>query len=190
MRCRTLIIILVVLVLGAGVAGGLYWRWLNSPRYALQQMALALKEKNMDGFFKYVDLKEIFNQIVAESAKEREAPPSDKPEDEWTKATRRLGQKFARQILPKIFDSFSRQIRSLIENQLLNLNNSQILGVMAAVTVAKIDSRGDKAQVTLKDHKTGEPFRFQMRRYPDGNWRIVSINHEDLKKFWQCEWPG
>ena len=54
MRRKTWIIGLVIVVLGAGVVGGLYWHWSNSPRYALQQAALALKTRDLDKFFQYV----------------------------------------------------------------------------------------------------------------------------------------
>ena len=47
MRRRTLIIVLIAVVVGAALAGGAYWRWTDSPRYALQRLALALKTRNM-----------------------------------------------------------------------------------------------------------------------------------------------
>jgi hypothetical protein len=187
MRRPTLISILAVLVLGTALAGGLYWRWYHSPRYALQQMALALKHKNMDNFFNYLDLKEIFNNILETSSKDLE-PPEGKTEDDWDRLTRRLGRKFARNLLPRLFDTFEKQIRGALEQYLLNLDNSQVMGVMAAVTVARIQTRGDEAEVCLTDPKTGDLFRFRMRRFPDGTWRIVTVTYEDLKKFLKREW--
>jgi hypothetical protein len=190
MRRKTFIIARAVAVVGAAVAGGLYWHWLNSPRYALQQMALALEARDMDKFFKYVDLKEIFNNYVEASSQEAKNRPDrqDDQTDDWTRMTRRLGRNFAHLILPKLFQSFEPQIRGLMEQYLLNLNNSQILGVAAAATVAHIDTRGDEATVTLTDPKTKEQFRFQMRRQPNhGVWQIVSVNYDDLKKFCKRE---
>ena len=187
MRRKTLIIALAVLVLGAALAGGLYWRWHQSPRYALQQMALALESRNMDKFFKYMDIKGIFNNFLEASGKDLKAP-QDPNADEWTRMTQSLGRKFARFLLPKLFDTFESQIRGAVEKYLLNLDNSQILAIAAAATVAKIDTRGDEAQVTLTDPKTKEPLRFQMRRDPKrGLWQIVSINYQDLKRFYQRE---
>ena len=58
-------------------------------------MALALKTRNMDNFFNYVDLKEYFNNFLEASSKDLEAPEDPKA-DEWTKMTRHLGRKFAR----------------------------------------------------------------------------------------------
>ncbi len=190
MRRRVSIILLAALVLGSATAGGLYWRWLHSPRYALQQMALALKARDMDKFFNYLILKDIFANLIEESTKDNDKPgaPPGKPEDEWTRATKRLGHKLARQILPKLFDRFSGQLRGVIETHLLNLDDTQILAVMAAVTVARIDTKGDKAQVTLRDPKTGDPLRFQMARCQDGNWRVVSVTYEDFRNFLKNEW--
>ncbi len=108
--------------------------------------------------------------------------------DDWDRLTRQMGRKFARLFLPKLFDTFQPQIRKILEHYLLNLNNTQILGVAAAVTVAEIDTQGDGAQVTLTDPKTQEKLRFQMRRQPDhGTWQIVSVNYDDLKSFYKRE---
>ena len=188
MRRKTWIIALVIVVLGTAVTGGLYWQWSNSPRYALQQAALALKTRDLDKFFQYVDLKEIVANFSQASSQELSSRARDnQPADEWTRYSRRLGGRFA-QLLPKLFESFEPQIRKILQNYLLNLNNTQILGIAAAVTVAQIDTRGDEAQVTLTDPKTQETFRFQMRRQADhGVWQIVSVNYDDLKRFYKRE---
>jgi hypothetical protein len=187
MRRKTWIIAVAILVLGGALGGGLYWRWANSPRYALQQAALALQARNMDNFFNYLNLKDIFNNFIEASSKDLEAPEDPKA-DEWTRYSRRMGRKFAHLFLPKLFQSFETQIRAAVEHYLLNLDNSQILGVAAAVTVAQIDTQGDEAQVTLTDPKTKETLHFQMRRQPNqGVWQIVSVNYEDLKRFCKRE---
>jgi hypothetical protein len=151
-------------------------------------MVLALQAKDMHKFFNYLDLKEIFNNIIQSSSKDLD-PKNNEEADEWTKMARRLGQKFARQMLPKLFETFEQQIKSAIQSYLLNLNNSQILGLTAAVTLAKIKVTGEEAQVTFQDPKTGEPLRFKMRR-ESGLWRIVAINYNDLKKFLKREFQG
>jgi hypothetical protein len=187
MRRKTLIIAMAVVVLGAGLAGGLYWRWANSPRYALQQAALALKARDMPKFFSYLNLKEIFSNLLEASSKDLKVP-EDQKADDWTRFSRRMGRKLANLFLPKFFETFQPQIRTVLEHFLLNLDNSQILGIAAAVTVAQIDTRGDEAAVTLTDPKTKEVLRFQMRRQPNhGNWQIVSVNYEDLKRFYKRE---
>ena len=187
MRRKVLIIVLAVLILGGALGGGLYWRWYNSPRYALQQMALALKTRNLDNFFKYLDLKAIFNNFLEASGKDLDAPVNPDA-DEWTRMTQHLGRKFARVLLPKLFDTFETQIRGVMENYLRNLDNSQIMAIAAAATVARIDTQGDEAQVTLTDPRTKDTLRFQMHRDPQRRlWQIVSVSHEDLKRFCQRE---
>jgi hypothetical protein len=186
MRRRTLIIILVAAVLGAALAGGLYWRWSTSPRYALQRMALALKTKDMPQFFKYLDLKAIFNDFVDSASQDLDNPKDnkDKKEDDWDRLSRQMGGKFARIFLPKLFESFQKDIRAMMEKYLQGLDNKQILAVAAAATTAQIEVQGEEARVTLVDPKSHEPFRFQMRRQPEtGTWQIVSVKYQDLKKF-------
>ena len=66
-----------------------------------------------------------------------------------------------------------------MERYLLHLNNTQILAIAAAATVAQIDTQGDEAAVTLTDPKTKDTFRFHMRRQPNhGTWQIVSVNYD------------
>jgi hypothetical protein len=183
MQRKTWIIAVAIVVLGGAVAGGLYWRWANSPRYALQQAALALQARDMDKFFNYVNLKDILNNMVEASSKDL-AAPEDQPGDEWTKFSRQLGRKFAHLFLPKLFETFEAQIRVAVERYLLNLDYSKILVIAAAATVAQIDRQGDEALVTLTDPKTKDTFQFNMRRQPNqGTWQIVSVNYDDLKRF-------
>jgi hypothetical protein len=187
MRRKTWIIVVAILVLGGALGGSLYWRWANSPRYALQQAALALEARDMGKFFNYVNLKEIFSNLVKASSQDLAAPISPQADD-WTRFSRRLGRKFGYLFLPKLFDSFEPQIRHVLEQYLLKLNQSQILGIAAAVTVARIDTQGDEARVTMTDLKSKDTLRFQMRRQPNhGVWQIVSVNYQDLKRFYKRE---
>ncbi len=187
MRRKTWIIIVAAVLLSTSLAGGLYWYWARTPRYALQQMALALKTRDMDTFFKYVDLKDIFDNFLADSSRAPETPANGKT-DEWTQLTRSLGRQLSRVFLPKLFEAFESQIRGVAERYLLNLDNAQILGVVAAVTTAEIDQQGEQARVTLVDPKTHDPLRFQMRREPkQGLWRIVSVNYDDVRRLSQRE---
>jgi hypothetical protein len=180
---KTWIIAVTIVILGGVVAGGLYWRWANSPRYALQQAALALQARDMGKFFNYVNLKEILNNLAEASNKDLESP-EDQSADEWTKFSRQLGRKFTHLFLPKLFETFEAQIRVVVERYLLNLDNSKIVIIAAAATVAQIDRQGDAAVVTLTDPKTKDTFQFQMRRQPNhGIWQIVSVNYDDLKRF-------
>jgi len=189
MRRRTLLIVVISVVLGAVLAGGAYWRWTDSPRYALQRLALALKTKNMPEVFNYLDLKAILNNFIEDSSQEPDDPSGK--EDEWSRMSRKMGGKLARVFLPKLFDSFEKEIKGAMEKYLLNLDNTQIIGIAAAATTAQIEVQGEQAQVTVVDPKSKQPFRFQMLRQPEtGTWQIVSINYQDLKKFTKREFQG
>jgi hypothetical protein len=183
------IVIVAVLAVSAVLGGVIYQKWHNSPRYALQQMVLSLKERNLETFFKHLDLKEIFNNFLEDSTRETHA--KDQGGDEWTRFSRQLGRKFARHIVPKLYDTFEKQIHGIIKSYLHDLTNPQILALAAAVTTANIEVQGDEAQVTLHDPKTKKPLRFRMRRAPgDGDWRIVALTYEDFKPFLKKEFLG
>ena len=56
------------------------------------------------------------------------------------------------------------------------------------MTVADIDTQGETARVTMTDPHTKETLRFQMRRQGQPPvWQIVSINYQDLKRFYKRE---
>jgi hypothetical protein len=177
-----------VIVIGGIIGGGLFWYWQNSPRYALQQMVLALKAKDMPKFFNYLDLKAIFNNLLEASSKDEE--DKNDPGDEWHRLSRQFGRQFARQLLPKLFDALEKQIKAAMESYLDGLDNTQILALGAAVTTAQISVQGEQAQVTLHDPKTGKPLRLQMQRFPqERTWRVVSVNYQDLKDFLGRKFP-
>ncbi|MHB8069732.1 MAG: hypothetical protein ACYDIC_17705 [Desulfobaccales bacterium] len=183
------IVIVAVLAVGAIGAGVIYQRWHDSPRYALQQMVLSLKERDLETFFKYLDLKEIFNNVLEDSS--RQTQPGDQEGDDFTRFSRQLGRQFARKIFPKLYDNFEKQIRGIIQSYLQDLTNTQILALTAAVTTARIEVKGDEALVTLYDPKAKRPLRLQMRRLPGGgDWRIVALNYEDFKPFLKKEFLG
>ena len=192
MRRRIIIIgIIAALALSAVMAGVAYQRWRESPRYALQQMVWSIKTKNMDNVFKYLNLKEIFNNLLEASLKEEKAgDDKNKGRDDFDRFSRQLGRSFARQLAPKLFDSFEKQIREGIAAYLQDLDNGQIMALTAAVTTARIEVQGEDAAVTIQDPRNKKTVRFLMRRHPASRtWQVVSLNYDDFKhllkrKFW------
>jgi hypothetical protein len=178
---RPLSFLLAALLLGVVVAGGLWWRWYNSPRYALHQMVLALQTKNYQNFFKYLDLVAITDNLT--EAGGQDLSQGAEPKDDWERLGRKLGQKMAKMVLPKLMESFQGQIQAAVEQYLQNLTSTQVLALAGAVTAAEVSVQGEEAVVTLKDPKTKDTLRLRMARNPqDGNWRIVAVNYNDLKK--------
>jgi hypothetical protein len=190
MRKPVIFIVIVAALVVVAIAGSLFYqRWHDSPRYALQQMVLAIKARDMDKVFKYLDLKEIFNNFLESSTEGLKL--DDQGGDEWSRFSRQLGRKFARKILPQLFDNFEKQIRQAMESYLQNLHNTQILALTAAVTTAGIKVQGEEAQVTIQDPKTKKPLRFRMRRSRGtGDWRVVSVNYDDFKDLLKKEFLG
>jgi len=190
MRRRTLLIYLIAGILVAVIGGGLYRSWIASPRYALQRMALALKTRDMPGFFKYLNIKAIANNL-AKSAIPNSDDAQGGAEDPWNRKSRQMGRQLARMVLSNLSDALERQCRQLMEKYLLNLDNTRILAIAAAATTAQIEVQGGDARVTLVDPKSQEPFHFRMQRQPkSGTWQIVAVDYQDLRKFVKREFKG
>ncbi|MGP8050342.1 MAG: hypothetical protein ACLPYB_06980 [Desulfobaccales bacterium] len=183
MRRRTLLICLIAAILAVVLGGGLYRSWVASPRYALQRLALALKTRDMDRFFKYVNIKGIANNL-AESALPAAEDDKGATEDPWNRKGRQMGRQLARLVLTNLSGALEKQCRQVLEKYLLNLDNTNILAIAAAATTAQIEVQGDEARVTLVDPKSQEPFHFRMQRQTkSGAWQIVAVDYQDLKKF-------
>ncbi len=183
MRRRTLLICLIAAILAVVLGGGLYRSWVASPRYALQRLALSLKTRDMDRFFKYVNIKEIANNL-AESALPTAEDDKGGTGDPWNRKGRQMGRQLARLVLTNLSGALEKQCRQVLEKYLLNLDNTNILAIAAAATTAQIEVRGDEARVTLVDPKSQEPFHFRMQRQTkSGAWQIVAVDYQDLKKF-------
>jgi hypothetical protein len=183
MRRRTLLIYLIAGILVAVLGGGLYRSWIASPRYALQRMALALKTRDMPGFFKYLNIKAIANNL-AESAIPNADDAKGGAEDPWNRKSRQMGRQLARLVLSNLSNGLEKQCRQVMEKYLLNLDNARILAIAAAATTAQIEVQGGDARVTLVDPKSQEPFHFRMQRQPESRtWQIVAVDYQDLRKF-------
>lgn len=193
MRRKIILSIVGVLFVSGAIIGGYVYYWQGSPRYALYQMVRAIQKRDMETFFKYIELKEIFNNLIQEAGQDINIPPESGPDngtpkDEWNRWSQRLGKKFARYLLPKLFATFEGQIKSQIEDYLLNLSTGQTLGLTALVAQAKIEQQHHRAQVTLTDPQSHQSLRFWMYQDPQTReWHIVEVNYQDLKNVIQHE---
>lgn len=189
MRRKILPLLIIGLTISGAIIGGYFWYWQGTPRHALYQMVRAIQNRDIQKFFNYIDLQAIFNNLIQDASQDlsypgTNEPGGESPEDEWTRWSRRIGKKFARFLLPKLFSTFETQIKAQIEKYLRNLNTRKTLGLTAIVAQARIQQQGQQAQITLLDPQTNKPLRFRMQRDPEtGNWRIVEVNYLDLKEF-------
>jgi hypothetical protein len=184
MRRPVLLIALAIIILGLGLLGGWYLHYRSTPGYALHQAVAALETRDLDKFFKYLDLKEILNNMLKASS--RDLIPESPKDDEWDRQMKGLGRNLARLLAPKLIQSLEKELKIEIKKSLASLDTPKILAIHALVAGAKIETAGDEARVTLKDPKTKDTFQFRMQRFPaadNGGWRIVAINYQDLKKF-------
>lgn len=182
MRRSLVITVGAVFLLGVLVAGILYFLHRGSPRYALLQMVEGIRERNYDKFYYYIDLKNIFSQLLQEAGPD--LLPSEKEEpDELARWGRHLARKFAQHLLPRLFDNFEKELRKAINEYLGTLTTQELLALEAAVALADIRQSGEEAQVTLKFPRDSHKLRFTMsRNFPDRNWRVIAISYQDLKK--------
>lgn len=186
-RTRTMQVV-GLLVVAAVLAGGWwYWRWLTSPRYSLHQMVLALKARDVERLLYYVDFPSIVDSLSREAAEElaQILPGSPEP-DAVERFGRRVLEKLARALPPKAAEALTPALKAAVGTYLEHLSTTQLLGLAAAVSTARIERRGDKATVILDGR--GQ-VRFEMVRDPkDGVWRIAGVRYQDLKEFLLREW--
>lgn len=124
------------------------------PRYALQQMVVALKTRDLDKLLYYIDLASIMAHLSREAAEDlaQVLPGSPEP-DAVERFGRRVLEKLARAIPPKAVEALTPVIKSGVEKYLQNLSTTQILGLAAAVSTARIEQQGERATVVFSDPK-------------------------------------
>ncbi|MGQ9689615.1 MAG: DUF2939 domain-containing protein [Desulfobaccales bacterium] len=187
MRRSPLIFVLVALLLGLLVAGIFYFRYRNSPRFALHQMVTAITNRNYNIFHEHVDLPAILGHLTEETGKELLAPEA--PEGNlWSQLVPKLGGKVARQLAPRLFETFDKELRKLINQYLDTLTSQDFLALQSAVALAEIYQQGEKAQVTLRFPKGDGSLALTMAWNSSlRRWRVVAVNYQDLKQLLKKE---
>jgi len=187
MRRSPLVFVIAALLLGIAVAGGFYYRYRQSPRFALHQMVNSLMYRNYKEFYTYLDLNSILSHLMQETGKD--LIPSDIPQGDYlSQFGWKMGRKFAQNLLPRILQTVEKNLHSLINKYLNTLTTEDLLALEAAVALADISSKGDEAQVTLKFPKQTAQLRLTMSRsHPKRCWRVISVNYQDLKNLLKKE---
>lgn len=187
MRRSLFLVIGAVLILGVLATGVFYYLERTSPRWALLQMAGAIKARNYEKFHHYLDLKSIVSHLVQETGQDL-IPREDQNQDPLNRLGKNLARKFAQHLVPRLFEQFDQELRQVINKYLDTLTNKEILALEAAAALAEVSRRGEEAQVTIRVPQEDLRLRLTMsRNYPDRGWRVVAINYQDLKKFLKKE---
>jgi hypothetical protein len=183
MRRSLLIFLAAALLLGIVVAGLFYYRYRNSPRFALQQMATALIERNYDKFYSFLDMPSILSSLMEDSG--RNLIPSDlMPKGNFLgEFGIKMGSKFAQQLVPQLYGAFEKEAHTVINKYLDTLTTKDLLALEGAVALAHISQSGDEAQVTMRFGNDEETLHLTMGRTPQNQtWRVISVTYEDLKE--------
>jgi hypothetical protein len=181
MRRSPLIFLLAALLLGIVVAGVFYYRHRHSPRFALQQLVSCLSIRDYDKFYDSVDLPGIMSHLMTETGRDL-IPPELPIGDFLSQFGWKMGGKVARQLIPRLFETFDQELRKLLNQYFDTLGPQEFVALNAAVALADINQQGEQAQVTLKFPKKDGRLRLTMVWNPQQRlWRVVAVNYEDLK---------
>jgi hypothetical protein len=183
MRRSPLIFLAAALLLGVVVAGVFYYLYRSSPRFALQQMATALIQRNYDKFYSFLDMKSILGSLMEDTGRDL-IPPELIPKGNFLgELGLKMGSKFAQQLVPQLYGTFEKEAHKVINQYLDTLTTQDLLALEGAVTLAHINQSGDEAQVTLRFRKIEASLHLTMGRTPqDRTWRVISVSYEDLKE--------
>jgi hypothetical protein len=146
-------IAIVVLILGV-IGFVLYYRWVNSPRYALMKVKEAVEKHDLKLFREYVDVESLTWSLVDQTVKYAvEKEMSKEVEDEWEKLGRDLAVGLANLLKPVFYGLVKVGIENFIA--------------------------GGKFEVVGDGSREGEVFRKNFEgKFGDGKLSFTGIEYE------------
>lgn len=144
--------------------------YLRSPYWSLYQIGKAIHNHDSRLFLAYVDL----GQVIAsqkEAIVEMIFPAQDRREQR--DVVKQILSAFMAPITEQVRD---RVVRAIEDQERDNLPSSWTLVAAGSVTV-----EGDQARVMLRDPINDHQLRLGMQRSPEGHWRVVEANAQDLR---------
>ncbi len=180
----------LLIVVAVLIAGGIFWYWQGTPRYALAQIVVAVQTQDKDKLFRYLDLPAIIGNLATKSSEDLnifgdQPPAAGAPEDEWNRVGRSLSKKLAQYLVPKVIEALEPQIKEQVGVFLANLGAREKVAITGLLTHAHIATpEGGVAAVTVRDPGSGRQFAFRMAQDAQtGIWRVNEINYQDLKRY-------
>jgi hypothetical protein len=172
---RTILVAIVIICLA--FVAGLSWRWVQgTPYYCLYQIGAGLKDRDLNTVLAYVDLESVLSQQLSGPVSKLLASPT---------ASGSLGKiagssgEIKIQLTPELNKSLSRLAANQLRIYLENPKNTTLPSSFLLLSLAKFKVEKDVAQVTLKYKK--DQLRMQMRRQ-EGFWRVVELEPDDTLK--------
>ncbi len=144
--------------------------YLRSPYWSLYQIGKAVHNHDSRLFLAYVDL----GRVIAsqkDAIVEMIFPAEEKHQQR--DVVKQILSAFMAPITEQVRD---RVVRAIEDKERDNLPSSWTLVALGSVTVD-----GDQAQVVLSDPVNDRRLRLGMQRSPEGYWRVVEANTQDLK---------
>ena len=144
--------------------------YLRSPYWSLYQIGKAIHDHDSRLFLAYVDL----GRIIAsqkDAIVEMIFPAQEKHEQ----------RDVVKQILSAFMAPITEQVRDRVVRVIEDQQRDNLPSAWTLVAAGSVAVDGDQAQVTLNDPINNHRLRLGMQRTPEGYWRVVEANTQDLK---------
>jgi hypothetical protein len=172
---RTILIGILIIILAFGA--GWFWRWVQgTPQYALYQIGVGLKNRNLNTSLAYVDVESILDQQL--SGIISNLLSSLTASDSLTKITGPLGE-IKIKLTPQGNKSLSQQAIRQLQTYLENPKNPTLPSALMLLTLADFKVKGNYALVTITKDK--DQLRMGMQKQ-EGLWRVKDLNPEDTQR--------
>jgi hypothetical protein len=163
------LLLVFIIALGTG-----YLFVKETPRYSLYWFKKAILDHNAESALKYLDIDSIVDNMVKDmSGGEDKGKVQSK--DPSKESMKNIGKDIIMQNLPTIKTQLREQLKSAIVSYsdravLDNINTASVLGLQIAM-------EGDMALVKIWGR---DKVAFKMAKSPEGHWRIIAFNLEEL----------
>jgi len=144
--------------------------YLRSPYWSLYQIGKAIHNHDSRLFLAYVDL----GRVIAsqkDAIVEMIFPAQDKHQQ----------RDVVKQILSAFMAPITEQVRDRVVRAIEDQERDNLPSSWTLVALGSVAVEGEQAQVVLTDPVNDRRLRLGMQRSPEGHWRVVEANTQDLK---------
>lgn len=175
-------VLFIIIILGLTLVGWVgYYYWKGTPRYALYQMAKAIKNNDPQTFLLYVDMDKVVEGLVDSIIKKVGGKFSTNPTTDESKKEKPSNKNKG---VENLISQLAKSLKPALEQQLINsigdIQQRGRISPFAFAFLSHVKREGSKAQVSVRASKD-DTYQFTMEKTSEQMWKMVKLDLDFFK---------